>query len=438
MRKVFRRSERGTTSCQQALSKTKLRAILFPVYLALFGYAATASGQGKTIDDSIDSKRRYDQVTFLTAHNAFASTENGWLYAQQGLSISNQLKLGVRGLMLDIHQGQGGAVEKECRDVKREVSKTEQQCKTIVKQDCHNETKVKQECKEVSKKVCEWAPWPVNELCKTVTKTVCTPVEVVEQVCRNVDNVVCTPVTVVEWVTDKVCDGANVVVPSGEKRARLCHEKSGGTNCLLTRTLLAPVHVPKALSEALMDIKSFLDNNRNAIVTIFFESYVENQRMVDREFSDAGIGNYVFDQDGWTAKGTKPWPTIQQMRDMNKRLVVFTGGGLDGRPNNWTYVIETKYDLAKFGGCEIRSETTDNVNKPNVNLLTINHFYEWAIGQPYVPVVGAALNNPVQIMDRIDRCKKAINRWPNFIALDFVENAVGVWPIINGLNAQPR
>ena len=125
---------------------------------------------------------------------------------------------------------------------------------------------------------------------------------------------------------------------------------------------------------------------------------------------------------------------------MNKRLVVFTGGGLDGRPNNWTYVVETNYDLAKYRGCEIRSQTTQNVTKPNVALLTINHFYEWSIGQPYVPVVGAILNNPIQIKERIDLCKKATNRLPNFIALDFVENAAGVWPIINGLNAanQPR
>lgn len=429
-------------SNQKALSRTRLRGIFLPVCLALLGHAATAIGQVKTIDDSIDPSRRYDQVTFLTAHNAFANTEDGWLYAQQALSIPNQLRLGVRGLMLDIHMGQGGVVEKECRDVKREVSKTEEQCKNTVQQDCRNEKRVKQECKQVSKKVCEWAPWPVNELCKTVTQTVCTPVEVVEQVCRNVDKVVCSPVTVVDWVTEKVCDGANVLVPLGEKQPRLCHEKSGDTNCVLTRTLLAPVRAPKKLSDALTDVRKFLDDNRNAIVTIFFESYVDNQSIVDREFSDAGIGKYVFDQEAWTAGGTKPWPTIQQMRDMNKRLVVFTGGGkgrdgkkVDGRPNNWRYVVETKYDLTKFKGCEIRGETEDNVKDSRVTLLTINHFYEWAIGQPYVPVVGAALNNPIQIKERIDLCKKAVNRLPNFIALDFVESAVGVWPIINSLNA---
>ncbi|MCF8178883.1 MAG: hypothetical protein K9J74_10280, partial [Sulfuritalea sp.] len=47
--------------------------------------------------------RRYDQVAFLTAHNAFANEEEGWKYHQQSKSILNQLRYGVRGFMLDVH-----------------------------------------------------------------------------------------------------------------------------------------------------------------------------------------------------------------------------------------------------------------------------------------------------------------------------------------------
>lgn len=429
MSNTYTRGERHATSFQQTLSKG---GIFFLVYLALFGYAATALGQ--TFDDSLDPNRRYDQVTFLTAHNAFASTQDGWLYAQQAVSIPNQLKLGVRGFMLDLHMGQGGLIEKECRDVKRQVSKTEQQCKNVVKQDCKNEKRVKQECKQVSKKVCEWAPWPVNELCKVVTETVCTPVEVIEQVCKNVDELVCLPVTVVEWVNEKVCDGADVLIPGGEVRARVCHEKEEGNNCLLTRTVEAPLRSPKPLADALTDIRAFLDENKSAIVTIFFESYVSGSGLVDREFRESGIDKYVFNQAAMTDNGKKPWPTLQQMREMNKRLVVF-GTGKDGRPSNWDYVVETQYDLKKSPGCEIRSSTTGNVAKQNVTLLTINHFYEWSYGQPYLPGVAMAVNDGAKLKERIGLCKKDTNRWPNFIALDFVESGVGIWPIINGLNA---
>ena len=409
--------------------------MLLALCTLLFAYAAPAFGQFYAVDNDIDAKRRYDQVTFMTSHNAFSVTTEGWIYAQQALSIPLQLQLGVRGLMLDIHLGQGGVVEKQCRDVRRQVSKTENQCKNVTRQDCHNEKKVKEVCKEVSKEVCKNWPFPLNYACKTVTETVCTPTEVVEQVCKNVDDVVCTPVTVLEWVTETVCDVANVI-PSGEKRVRLCHD-SKDSNCLWTRTLQAPGHVPRPLADALTDIRKFLDGNSNAIVTLFFESYVNDKGKVDHEFAESGINKYLFDQDAWF-KTHSAWPTIQAMRASNQRLVVFTGDGDDGRPNNWDYVIETEYDLGKYRACELRKESRDKVNDAKASLLTINHFYKYAFDQPYVPVAAAVVNNPVEISARIAMCKASTKRTVNFIALDFVNSAVGVWPIIKSLNTLPR
>lgn len=46
---------------------------------------------------------RYHEVCFLTAHNAYASIAHGYRYAQQRLSLKEQLAAGVRGLMLDTH-----------------------------------------------------------------------------------------------------------------------------------------------------------------------------------------------------------------------------------------------------------------------------------------------------------------------------------------------
>ncbi len=55
--------------------------------------------------------RRYDEHTFLVAHNAYANREDGWTYSQQSFNISNLLEnQGVRGLELDVeledHNGQ--------------------------------------------------------------------------------------------------------------------------------------------------------------------------------------------------------------------------------------------------------------------------------------------------------------------------------------------
>lgn len=53
---------------------------------------------------SPDPHRHYHEVCFLTAHNAYASQAHGYRYAQQRLSIRQQLDAGVRALMLDTHK----------------------------------------------------------------------------------------------------------------------------------------------------------------------------------------------------------------------------------------------------------------------------------------------------------------------------------------------
>lgn len=50
---------------------------------------------------------RYDQVTFLVAHNAFASAKDGWKYTSQNWKMLDQLYNGVRGFMLTTHDHLG-------------------------------------------------------------------------------------------------------------------------------------------------------------------------------------------------------------------------------------------------------------------------------------------------------------------------------------------
>ncbi|MCA2204769.1 PI-PLC domain-containing protein [Streptomyces sp. SMS_SU21] len=62
-------------------------------------------------------RRTLDQVTFLTAHNAYANGVDGGfappfvdLFPNQSRGIEQQLRDGVRGFMLDIHQTPDGAI----------------------------------------------------------------------------------------------------------------------------------------------------------------------------------------------------------------------------------------------------------------------------------------------------------------------------------------
>lgn len=50
-----------------------------------------------------DKQLRYNEVTFLTSHNSYASRQYGYRHAQQSWTIAEQLAHGVRGLMLDTY-----------------------------------------------------------------------------------------------------------------------------------------------------------------------------------------------------------------------------------------------------------------------------------------------------------------------------------------------
>lgn len=51
--------------------------------------------------------KAYDEVAYLTTHNAFAASESGFSLPNQHLSITNQLELGVRALMIDLYDVSG-------------------------------------------------------------------------------------------------------------------------------------------------------------------------------------------------------------------------------------------------------------------------------------------------------------------------------------------
>ncbi|WP_149550244.1 PI-PLC domain-containing protein [Streptomyces marokkonensis] len=76
-------------------------------------------------------QRTLDQVTFLTAHNAYANGADGGfappfvdLFPNQTRGIERQLADGVRGFMLDIHQTPDGAIlcHNSCTLVRRPVA----------------------------------------------------------------------------------------------------------------------------------------------------------------------------------------------------------------------------------------------------------------------------------------------------------------------------
>lgn len=83
----------------------KFIVVLFCAALVLFSCEKTTTPL--TSDELLLSKK-YDQVCCLMTHNAMNNTEKGFTFPNQTHSITNQLKNGVRGLMIDTYDGSNG------------------------------------------------------------------------------------------------------------------------------------------------------------------------------------------------------------------------------------------------------------------------------------------------------------------------------------------
>ncbi len=75
-----------------------LLTLVFPV-----AFSAVAQCN---LHNSLCSKR-YNEVAYLTTHNAYNSTENGFTLPNHNYNITSQLNFGVRGLMIDVYYNAG-------------------------------------------------------------------------------------------------------------------------------------------------------------------------------------------------------------------------------------------------------------------------------------------------------------------------------------------
>ncbi len=283
--------------------------------------------------------KTFDELTWLTAHNAFTSSGDGWILHNQTLSLNAQLQSGVRGLMLDI-----------------------------------------------------WHHDPSSWTCFNG---------------YGVD-----------------CD------PSG---LYLCHE---GCEGVLGGHYVLP---RKTLASALSTVKGFLDQNQSEIVTIFLEDYADGQELWDAIASVPGLESMVFNprRPEWNVP-VYGWPSLRRMVMSQKRLLILTDeeehDGLKGMVYGRDFTVENTYDIGNLGDdytCESRWDAVplDQTETGFNRLFVMNHFRE-------IPVdIHAVYDNSYgPLRSRVyDYCLPAAGKLPNYVAVDFVEDAS--MQLVNELNA---
>ena len=175
------------------------------------------------------------------------------------------------------------------------------------------------------------------------------------------------------------------------------------------------------LSVYLNDIKYFLDNNPNEILTLILETYTSSNA-IENEINKVGLLKYLHTQDV-----NSLWPKLQIMIDSNKRLVILSDKN-DGNEKQswyhymWNFAVENKYG-------EINCEF--NRGSPENSLFIFNHFITSLTGNKDN---ANKVNSFKYLMNHITNCKDLKNKFPNFITVDFYEIGESI-DVVSKLNS---
>jgi hypothetical protein len=166
------------------------------------------------------------------------------------------------------------------------------------------------------------------------------------------------------------------------------------------------------LTSGLGKIRTFLERHPTEVVSIIFESYVSAADTA-AAFTASGLDGYLHVQPVGL-----PWPTLGELVDSGRRLVVFTDDGVGGRPPwyhyVWDFAWETHYSFAQ------PSDMSCAINRGNFanSLFILNHFLTQIFGSP---TLAEQVNHDPFFIDRAEQCQAESGRLPNFVTVDYYD-----------------
>lgn len=179
------------------------------------------------------------------------------------------------------------------------------------------------------------------------------------------------------------------------------------------------------LSDLLDDVKSWLDDNPNEVLTFTIEPGASVAQL-EQSFNNAGLKQFMFQH-----TYGEEWPTLKNLIESGKRLVVFTSKGsqndnYEGFHDYWEYTFDTDYRAA--------SRTDFDCDKYRGNsagdLFLLNHFLTNT-----TPQFDSAqyINEKNYLLLRAEACALERGKQPNFVMIDFVGQG-DVISVVNALN----
>jgi hypothetical protein len=177
------------------------------------------------------------------------------------------------------------------------------------------------------------------------------------------------------------------------------------------------------LSDGLAQVRSFLADNPDDVVTLIIEDEVTRADLV-RALTNAGLVN-----DAYSHEPRQGWPTLGELIDRNQRLVVFAENS--GPPPTWYQSAFDEIADTPFGFPKPSDMTcVANRGTPDAPLFLINH---WVSGPAPDRSTALTVNQTDTVVTRARRCARERQRSPTFIAVDFA-NLGGVLQAVDILN----
>ncbi|KAL9106450.1 MAG: hypothetical protein Q9227_008538 [Pyrenula ochraceoflavens] len=198
------------------------------------------------------------------------------------------------------------------------------------------------------------------------------------------------------------------------------------------------------LTDYLKTVTTWLDGHPNQVVTLLLTNGDNvDISLFDNAFNTAGAKKYTYAPANGEAVALKldSWPTLGDMIDSGKRLVVFLDYGANTAKvpyilDEFAYYYETPFDTtdAKFPECTIDRPSGASADG---RMGIINHFLDIDVLGIDIPNRDAAAttNSKNSIGAQAGLCKSAYGRNPNVALLDYADQgqAVAAQDSLNGL-----
>jgi hypothetical protein len=205
----------------------------------------------------------------------------------------------------------------------------------------------------------------------------------------------------------------------GERGTYLCH-----VVCELGAT---------ELTNALTEVREFLDTHPNEFLIIVIEDYVAPED-VETAFHDSGLVRYAYVHDR-----NAPFPTLRELIESDKRMLVMAekdngGGAIPWYHDGFELMQETPYTFKSADELRASQSCKPNRGTGDSPLFQLNH---WVEKVPRSPDLGAQVNSYDFLLDRARECRRRRGLLPNLVAVDFYDEG-DVFEVARKLNRLPR